>query len=203
MESDALDKFIEDLEETLNKANNTVYHTFEEFANTVQSLIDEAALKDTSESLQKIVNLIAGNGTALVDGLETAITNTSVQATVTSDKENGNLVDISNVAENTRFIELLQSTNNIVSTMNDDIRGKLSDLYEKATSIDNNISTIANNNNFEVSVTNNYDSLLNVEGSVDAKVLSNLKEILEESYKYTSEKLIKDLNSLGFYRNQR
>lgn len=47
----------------------------------------------------------------------------------------------------------------------------------------------------EISV--HYDNLLNVEGNVDKDALPGLQDILKESYKYTSQKMYKDLKKIG------
>ena len=60
------------------------------------------------------------------------------------------------------------------------------------TNIPQNISNIGN-----VTVTNHYDSLLNVEGNVDRDALPGLQEILEKSYQYTSKQIVKDARKVG------
>ena len=55
-----------------------------------------------------------------------------------------------------------------------------------------NISNVGN-----VTVTNHYDALLNVEGNVDRDALPGLQEILEKSYQYTSKQIVKDARKVG------
>lgn len=59
-------------------------------------------------------------------------------------------------------------------------------------SIPQNISNAGN-----VTVTNHYDSLLTVEGNVDKDALPGLQDILEKSYKYTSNKIARDYEKMG------
>ena len=59
-------------------------------------------------------------------------------------------------------------------------------------SIPQNISNAGN-----VNVTNHYDSLLTVEGNVDKDALPGLQDILEKSYKYTSNKIARDYEKMG------
>ena len=54
------------------------------------------------------------------------------------------------------------------------------------TNIPQNISNVGN-----VTVTNHYDSLLTVEGNVDRDALPGLQDILEKSYKYTTNQMQK------------
>lgn len=60
------------------------------------------------------------------------------------------------------------------------------------TNIPQNISNVGN-----VTVTNHYDALLNVEGNVDRDALPGLQEILEKSYQYTSKQIVKDARKVG------
>ena len=60
------------------------------------------------------------------------------------------------------------------------------------TNIPQNISNVGN-----VTVTNHYDSLLNVEGNVDRDALPGLQKILEKSYTYTTKKLADEYGKLG------
>lgn len=60
------------------------------------------------------------------------------------------------------------------------------------TNIPQNISNVGN-----VTVTNHYDALLNVEGNVDRDALPGLQEILKKSCKYTLDKLADDYGKLG------
>lgn len=60
------------------------------------------------------------------------------------------------------------------------------------TNIPQNISNAGN-----VTVTNHYDALLNVEGNVDRDALPGLQEILEKSYQYTSKQIVKDARKVG------
>lgn len=59
-------------------------------------------------------------------------------------------------------------------------------------SIPQNISNAGN-----VTVTNHYDSLLTVEGNVDKDALPGLQDLLEKSYKYTSNKIARDYEKMG------
>ena len=61
------------------------------------------------------------------------------------------------------------------------------------TNIPQNISNVGN-----VTVTNHYDSLLTVEGNVDRDALPGLQDILEKSYKYTTNQMQKDARKLGW-----
>lgn len=60
------------------------------------------------------------------------------------------------------------------------------------TNIPQNISNVGN-----VTVTNHYDALLNVEGNVDRDALPGLQKILEKSYTYTTKKLADEYGRLG------
>lgn len=60
------------------------------------------------------------------------------------------------------------------------------------TNIPQNISNVGN-----VTVTNHYDALLNVEGNVDRGALPGLQKILEKSYTYTTKKLADEYGKLG------
>ena len=60
------------------------------------------------------------------------------------------------------------------------------------TNIPQNISNAGN-----VTVTNHYDTLLNVEGNVDKDALPGLQDLLEKSYKYTSNKIARDYEKMG------
>lgn len=51
-------------------------------------------------------------------------------------------------------------------------------------------------NGGEVNV--HYDSLLTVNGNVDKDALPGLRDLLQQSYEYTSQKMYKDLSKLGF-----
>ena len=48
-----------------------------------------------------------------------------------------------------------------------------------------------------VEISQHYDSLLTVNGNVDKDTLPELKYILEESYKYTSNKMYRECRKLG------
>lgn len=50
----------------------------------------------------------------------------------------------------------------------------------------------------EIVINSTYDSLLTVNGNVDKDALPELKELLEQSYQYTSDKLYKDARKLGY-----
>lgn len=63
------------------------------------------------------------------------------------------------------------------------------------------ISGLGNNTtNRELSITNHYDSLLTVNGNVDKDTLPKLEKLLEQSYRYTSQKLYKDAGFMGMKR---
>ena len=50
----------------------------------------------------------------------------------------------------------------------------------------------------QMTIEQHYDSLLTVNGNVDKDALPGLKELLEKSYKYTSDKMAKDLMMVGY-----
>ena len=50
-------------------------------------------------------------------------------------------------------------------------------------------------------ITNHYDSLLTVEGNVDKDALPGLKDLLEKSYKYTSQRMFEDAKKTGMRRS--
>ena len=52
-------------------------------------------------------------------------------------------------------------------------------------------------NTGSVSITNSYDSLLTVQGNVDKDALPELKEILKQSYEYTTQQITKDARKVG------
>ena len=56
-------------------------------------------------------------------------------------------------------------------------------------------------NNGDVNVNLHYDSLLNVNGSVDATVVSNLQKLLKDSAEYTKKDIFDELNKLGLLRS--
>lgn len=55
----------------------------------------------------------------------------------------------------------------------------------------------ASGNAGDVVINNNYDALLHVEGNVDKDALPGLKNLLEQSYQYTSRKMYQDAGLMG------
>ena len=55
----------------------------------------------------------------------------------------------------------------------------------------------ASGNAGDVVINNNYDALLHVEGNVDKDALPGLKNLLEQSYQYTSKKMYQDAGLMG------
>ena len=53
----------------------------------------------------------------------------------------------------------------------------------------------------DVTVNNNYDSLLTVNGDVDKEALPGLKQLLEKSYEYTSQRLYKEAGLQGIRKS--
>ena len=49
-----------------------------------------------------------------------------------------------------------------------------------------------------VGIVNHYDALLRVDGNVDRDALPGLQEILEKSYRYTTQKQYGDLKKIGY-----
>ncbi len=49
-----------------------------------------------------------------------------------------------------------------------------------------------------VEIVNHYDALLRVDGNVDKDALPGLQEILEKSYRYTTQKQYGDLKKIGY-----
>ena len=56
---------------------------------------------------------------------------------------------------------------------------------------------VPENNTGDVTISNHYDSLLNVEGNVDKNALPELKEILKQSYEYTTKEIARDARKVG------
>ena len=58
-----------------------------------------------------------------------------------------------------------------------------------------NTSTVPTNNNGNINFT--YDKLINIEGNVDEKVLPELKQIMEQTYRYTVTQITKESRQRG------
>ena len=78
-------------------------------------------------------------------------------------------------------------------------------LSENMFTLSSNTHAIMNNlakssaggNGGDVVINNNYDALLHVEGNVDKDALPGLKNLLEQSYQYTSRKMYQDAGLMG------
>jgi hypothetical protein len=61
-----------------------------------------------------------------------------------------------------------------------------------------NVTNVVNNNNYNP-ITLHYDALVNVEGSVDSTVMPDLKDILQQSYEYTSKQFKREAKKIGIF----
>lgn len=174
LQEDALNKFISDLDETLNSANESVAETFEEFAETLKNLLDASNSADVESSYQKIWDLLMGEGFKPIPATA-GITDKAVYVPVTNTQEpiqidtspspitteNGTYTPVTQdeylsglSMATTDITSYLDSTVNYLSSMN----GSINELTKTI----KNISSLSG----DVNVTINYDNLINVDGNV-------------------------------------
>lgn len=197
LESDALDKLVEDMENALDTSAKTIQETFEDFAQTITDLLETANSADVQTPYQKILDLLMGEGAVKYSSSTIDITPTT--STLSSAYTPVSTSDfVSSI--NSDLSELKVDYSSYLSSMQD----SMYKIYQEMTDrIAGNVETIAkntSNSSSNVTINQSYDSMLHVDGSVDATVVKNLEKLLKQSYEYTREKLYAELKKAGLVR---
>lgn len=231
LEEKALDKFISDLESTLNNANKTVKETFEEFAERLKFLLDSSATADVAKSLGNIFELLMGSDfTADLSGMterpyvpgeSTSGVPSGETSTNTGDFYASDGDTVSDIAygvqeisdrldseyvpiSQTAYIERLQAN---VKDMSSIVKA----LHSETVNIDNILRKDITRyllqmekqlDNQSTNVNINYGSLINVNGAVDSMVVRDLERFANQVVNQTRATIINDLKSTGVYRSR-
>lgn len=196
VESDALDKLIEDMTNALNDSTKTIQQTFEDFAKTVSSVMEAAGKADTGSIYDKVINFImtgftAGkyydNGIDTTEGTVSHTTTTSdtSSTTVADELENGSLVPV------TLGNTLTGIDSHLLSVL-----AQVTDSQKLQT-------TMANNMNYLPNISAKVDSIASGVGSIASNTstiagqLSNIQNALSKN-RYGGKYL--NLNSLSSYQ---
>lgn len=190
LETQAFDNFIADLDKTLTDANDTVYETFEEFAATIKEILSAASGADVEGAIQNITDLLMGEG--YKDPSFEAGSFSTSNGTYTPLSQSDFLTGLGFTNPSTL------DANAHLSNMNDLLAQIFDNMATKITTEIEDLAKNANQNN--ITINQNYDSLLNVNGSIDKTVVDSVEALLRESYSYTREKLYAELQKLGIVR---
>lgn len=196
VESDALDKLIEDMTNALNDSTKTIQQTFEDFAKTVSSVMEAAGKADTGSIYDKVINFIMTGSTAGkyydngIDTTEGTVSHTTTTSdtsstTVADELENGSLVPV------TLGNTLTGIDSHLLSVL-----AQVTDSQKLQT-------TMANNMNYLPNISAKVDSIASGVGSIASNTstiagqLSNIQNTLSKNG-YGGKYL--NLNSLSSYQ---
>ena len=210
----ALDKFISDLEATFNDANDTIAATFEEFAESLTSLLNASAGTDIASSLGKITALLMGDDFKLdLSNLNSSDGTLPTLGSVPAGNETGSNSNVEQAFTNAGG-SITVSQEEFLSTFSKDMVGVanlLSGLQAETARVNSilqgsivkelqGIETKMEQNS--VTIDNHYDSLLTVNGAVDSTVVSNLNRLTQDIIEQTTNSIIAQLKSAGIYPNR-
>lgn len=219
LSAEALNKFVEDLQSSLDESTQKIDETFEKFLEGLQSSLETAKTADVASALNKISQVITGGkGTVqFTNGANVSSSTTSGKTATTLNTTGLQTTQYVAMDEST-FVSSLKST--VVPTMNT-INTTLTTIatnLQKSGSIvwiqkihdtlvkqlQPNISAIADmakDGGRDVTVNIHYDSLINVQGSIDSTVVKDIQKLTDDCINKTKDSIYKDLKKNGVIRS--
>lgn len=198
LSTNALNKFLEDLDKTLDDANETIDKTFEKFAQDLRDILGIAENADVQTAYDNIYSLLLGTDAKVTSamtntqptvGTTTTTSGTSSTSTATSGyveiSPNEFLSSLSTTLTNT-IVPKFDLTNGYLSNIQTLLQSKIAPDVSKIASTNNNV-----NLSFQAPT-------IEVNGAVDATVVSDLQKLLDQSSDYTMQKMFAELRKMGY-----
>lgn len=197
LSTNALNKFLEDLDKTLDDANDTIDKTFEKFAQDLKDILGVAENADVQTAYDNIYSLLLGTD-AKVTSAMTNTTPTVGSTTSTTSGSTGSTSQYVEISPN-EFLSTLSSTmTNIIVPKFDLTNGYLDNIQTLLQSkLVPDVSNMASNNNNNVQLSFQAPKI-EVNGAVDATVVRDLQALLDQSSDYTMQKMFAELRKMGF-----
>ena len=196
LESQALDKFISDLEKTLNDANKNVKETFEEFAERLTELLNSSATADVASSLGKIFNLLMGdNFVADLSGLEEK--EYPIGGTTDNQEVSQPVVTPEVKEQYDQIKEEVTDVSHGVETISDQIEDESNEIVEEITDVALGARAISDQlEEYTPLSQSEYLSQLNVDVSSIAPMLKNMYSETAGIYDLIQDDVAKQLTSI-------
>lgn len=200
MQVDALDKFTEWLDEDTDAKTKSLEYQ-KEIVDKLTEMTDGYNLNDTIAALEQFYLGLGGDRESFI---ASGIKNVDVPKVESDDTGKVGILPL----ESNSDIVSVNGSDEWIPVQNDFLKNLNIPLTELSIPLKNIEYAVGNIEipEFENRVPNqtnidiHYDSLLNVEGSVDANVIGDLKRYMERQYKYTKERLTDDLRKVGVYK---
>jgi len=196
LSTNALSQFLEDLDRTLDDANETIDKTFEKFAQDLKDILGVAENADVQTAYDNIYSLLLGTDAKVTS----AMTNTTPNVGSTTPTTSGATSSSSGYVEISpnEFLSSLSSTmTNIIVPKFDLTNGYLSNIQTLLQSkVAPDVAKMAStNNNVNLSF---QAPKIEVNGAVDATVVRDLQALLDQSSDYTMQKMFAELRKMGY-----
>lgn len=223
LQIDALDEFAASLEESLNNSTKSVEEILKEQKDIISSAKDlyKTSTDSVNDTMDKIIAFYARMGTS-IDGLDLTPDDTAVaggkvltvNTSVTGDNEIWKDIKdrADEISSNTsKTAEILEkyglepvSPDKLWENFNPDLFNITARQYETMVNTKQNIPEyVTNRNEQSVVINNHYDSLINVEGSVDKSFSKEFKKDSEEIYKNVTDRLYNEAKMVTGRRSVR
>ena len=207
LQIDALDEFLATLSDTMSSTTESVNKSFETYISAINSALElynqnKDYLNDWSNS---IIETVSGLGDSLGSTVEldTNVSDLSdvVQATDISLPSSSMIsVETQNAIKECQDIlknGVLVKVDNPLQVGDTQLFNLMNSyMPQMALGVNNTIPNLMKGMNNQTVVNVHYDSLLNVQGNVDSTVVKSIPNLLEQSYRYTAQRLMTELNRL-------
>lgn len=218
LSADALNKFVEDLESSLDTSTQKIAETFKDIIENFGKTVELAKTADIASTLNTITHAMSdGSVNTTVTKIDTP--DSSASSSVAIPEDSLSINQYVRMDEKTFINSLKTSLTDTVTPKLNTINNSLSSIstsLQKGTStawiqkihdtltkqIQPSISDISKsllkeNATGNVTVNINYDSLMTVNGSVDSTIVSNMNKMTTDLISKTKDSIYKDLRKNG------